>query len=92
MVNLISLTFTVPNFEVMDVPDVVIFINIEEMATVDIMAQQETTIDEDGISNGFKVTRNLWGSIAKNVSKFLSHPSYHVDQTLPNSQGQFGHL
>jgi hypothetical protein len=57
------------------------------MVAIDIIAQQETTNDEDGTSNGFRVTINLRGSTIKNVAMLLSHPSSPIDRTLPSSQG-----
>jgi hypothetical protein len=71
VVNLTSPTFTVPNLEGMDVPNVVTSSNTEKTTIIDIIAQQKTATDEDGTSNKFKVTKNLWGSIAKNVSTFF---------------------
>ncbi len=79
VVNLTSPTSIIPNLEGMDVLDVVTSRNTEETATIDIIAQQQTTTNEDGTSNECRVTKNLWGSIAKIVSTFLSHPSYLID-------------
>jgi hypothetical protein len=59
--------------------------NIQQ-PTIDIMAQRETTTDEDGIGNKFKVTRNLQGSTTKNVSTLMSHPSSLANQIVPSSQ------
>jgi hypothetical protein len=57
VVIFISPTSTVLNLEGMDVSDVVTSNNTEETTTIDITAQQETTIDEDGIGNGSRVAR-----------------------------------
>jgi predicted RNase H-like nuclease len=79
IINLTLPTFIIPNLEGVDVPDVVTSSGTKKMTTIDIIAQQETTTDEDGTNNKFKVIRNLWGSTAKNVSTFLSRPSYPID-------------
>jgi hypothetical protein len=51
------------------------------------MAQRETTIDEDGIGNEFRVTKNLRVSTIENVLTLLSHPSSPANQAIPSSQG-----
>ncbi len=71
------LTFIVPNLEGMDVPNVITSNGSKKMITIEIIAQQKTTTNEDGTSNGFKVTKNLWGSITKNVKCF-----YHIHPIL----------
>ncbi len=85
MVNLTSHTSIVLNLERMDVPNVVTSNSNEKTTAIDIITQQETTTNENGTSNRFRVTRNLQGSIAKNVSTFLSHPFYPIDRTPPSS-------
>jgi hypothetical protein len=67
-INLIVLTSIIPNLEGIDVPNVVTSNGIKKMITIEIIAQQETTTNEDGTSNEFKVTKNLLGSTTKNVS------------------------
>jgi hypothetical protein len=69
------------------VSDVVTSNSNEETTTIDITAQQETTIDENGTNSRFKVTKNMQGSTVKNVSTLLSHPSSPIDRTLLGSQG-----
>ncbi len=73
-------------------PNVVTSNNIEKMATIDIMAQQETTTNENGTSSKFRVTINLQGSTIENVSMLLSHPSFPIDQTFSSSQAHSNHL
>ncbi len=92
VVNFTSPTSTIPNLEGVDVPNVVTSNNIEKMATVNIITQQETTTYEDGTSSEFRVTKKLQGFTTENVSMFLSRTSSPIDRTLLSSQGQSGHL
>jgi predicted RNase H-like nuclease len=59
VVNFTSPTSIISNLEGVDLPDVVTSNNIEKTATIDIMAQQETTTIENGTCNRFRVTINL---------------------------------
>jgi hypothetical protein len=59
VVNFTSLTSIVSDLEGVDVPNVLTSSNTEKTATIDIMAQQETTTDENGTCNRFRVTINL---------------------------------
>ncbi len=54
VVNFISPTSIVSDLEGVDMPNVVTSNNIEKMATIDIMAQQETTTNENGIGIRFR--------------------------------------
>jgi hypothetical protein len=92
VVNFTSPTSIVLDLEGVDVLNVVTSSNTKKTTIIDIMAQQETTTDENGTCSKFKVTINLQGSTIKNVSMFLSHPSFPIDRTIPKSQGQSSHL